>query len=55
MMDRYKVVKGSESVHCCFEFTILDSQGTDKDFGNICECFDEETANRICRLLNQEQ
>lgn len=49
MSERYKVVEGSESAHCCFEATVVDTQ-----FCNelVCECFDMESAQKIADALN---
>lgn len=61
-MERYKVVIGSQSCHCCFNFTIVDTtkplekyEGFDDlpEFDSVCECFDMEQANLICRSLNE--
>lgn len=65
MTERYKVVEGSQSIHCCFDYTIVDTTkpemigGTqyrdDNDelqWVEICECFDEKSANLICKALN---
>lgn len=58
MTDRYKIEEGSESGHCCFQFSIVDthtphpvygSQGVLKD---VCETFDKESATLICDALN---
>jgi len=50
MEQRYVVIKGSESGHCCFEFTVVDTQ--DKPHW-VCECFDEEQALIIAMELNR--
>lgn len=60
MSDRYKVVEGSQSAHCCFDFTVVDSTQPymigDKqcrdEFIAVCECFTREDADLICRALN---
>lgn len=53
---RYLILPGSESAHCCFEFTIIDTAAGKNDFGDwnktMCECFDEEEATTICNALN---
>lgn len=46
---RYKVVDGSDSGHCCFESTVLD---THNDNRNISESFDGADADKICLALN---
>lgn len=57
---RYKVVTGSQSCHCCFEYTVVDTQSPymigDKQYKNqfdqVCECFEKEHADMICNALN---
>lgn len=63
-MERYKVVKGSQSCHCCFEATVVDLSkpilyGNEQyeddcgpQFDSVCECFDMESAELICNALN---
>jgi hypothetical protein len=60
-MDRYKVVEGSQSAHCCFEFTVVDTTKPDlmgdgtqylDHFSIVCECFEREDADRIVSALN---
>lgn len=59
-MMRYKVVSGSQSAHCCFRFTVVDTtrpvmmrgQHYNDEFEPICECFEEADANQICAALN---
>jgi hypothetical protein len=53
---RYKVEKGSVSGHCCFEYSVMDTESTDKyaKFSAVCECYTEEDADRIARLLNSD-
>jgi hypothetical protein len=46
---RYKITRKSESGHCCFTHTIVD---TEDDSESICECFSEENAITICSALN---
>jgi hypothetical protein len=69
MGDRYKVVEGSQSAHCCFEATVIDTRrptmivgkqfvrkigGVEvPQFDSICECFEESDAELICNALNQ--
>jgi len=56
MSERYKVVEGSESAHCCFEATVVDTQTPNPSFRNepdwVCECFDMEIAQKIADALN---
>lgn len=52
---RYQVRDGSESSHCCFLATVVD---TTKPYGNarrhetVCECFEYEHAQMIADALN---
>lgn len=52
-MKRYQVVKGSESAHCCFEATVID---TEKEMGShpdwVCECFEPSRAHAIADAMN---
>lgn len=60
MADRFIVVKGSQSAHCCFEYTVVDTTkpmmiGGERygdQFDPLCECFEAEDAERICAALN---
>lgn len=58
MSKRYKVLVGSQSGHCCFDYAVVDtlkphpvyaSQGL---FDAICETFSEEEAHAVARALN---
>ncbi|MCP4377696.1 MAG: hypothetical protein GY794_16160 [bacterium] len=67
--DRYKVLDGSESGHCCFEATVVDTtkllsdlmqnghpyEGSDGEpkCESVCECFDRDDAEQICAALNR--
>ena len=42
------IVKGSHSVHCCFEYSIM----KEGDNQAICECFNLHDAELILSLLN---
>lgn len=68
MAERYKVVLGSESAHCCFDATVVDTTrpiinadgNLATKFGSneiyykaVCECFDIEAANQIAAALNR--
>lgn len=46
---RYVVLSGSESKHCCFSATVVD---TESDNSTVCECFDGDEADRIAAALN---
>lgn len=57
---RYKVVEGSQSRHCCFDATVIDTsdpvimhgQHYNNQYREVCECFDIEDAELICEALN---
>lgn len=64
---RYQIYKGSQSAHCCFEATVVDTTKPTmigdkhyKDAGDdgqfhyepVCECFDTADAEMICGALN---
>lgn len=50
--QRYQVLKGSESAHCCFEYTVLDTLRT-QGGSAMCECFYKADAEKICEALNK--
>lgn len=63
--NRYKVVNGSQSGHCCFDYTVVDLtkpvmigghhyEGRDGElqYDPLCETFGKERADEICRCLN---
>lgn len=60
MKQRYQVLPGSDSGHCCFEATVIDTQtptpsstGVDlRPYTWICECFELADAERIAAALN---
>lgn len=60
-MSRYKIIDGSQSAHCCFDFTVVDidspvmigNKQFDNKFESVCECFDYESAKLICEALNK--
>lgn len=60
MTARFVVVDGSESSHCCFRATVVDTakpliirdQHYEGQFEELCECFDLEDAELIARALN---
>lgn len=59
MSDRYKVVPGSTSQHCCFDFSVIVSKPRevreywgDDGVDTMCECFDEAAAKKIAAALN---
>lgn len=49
MEERYKISEKSDSGHCCFEATVIDTENPIK---SICECFSIEAAKTICNALN---
>lgn len=55
--ERYIIVKGSVSGHCCFDYSIVDSEQKEQDWGVdnkvICETFYKEDADLICNSLNK--
>lgn len=64
--DRYQIRQGSQSCHCCFDYTVVDtskpdmvagkqwmgSDGKTPQFESVCECFEEADAVAICEALN---
>ena len=60
MSTRFKVVEGSQSEHCCFDATVVDTTRPvligDKQyldhFEPMCECFERDDAERIAAALN---
>ena len=64
MIDRYIVYKGSLSVHCCFEATVMDTTKpykigdkhfeteVGKHYETVCECFEMDSAIKIAKALN---
>ena len=56
MPERYITVDGSDSGHCCFEATVIDTKklspdGAEQQY-NVCECLWEADATTICAALN---
>lgn len=53
---RYQVVDESQSGHCCFDFTVVDTQAPHEMYRNlfeaVCECFGREQAVMIAAALN---
>ena len=57
---RYVVIPESQSGHCCFDYTIVDTERPqlingmryNKQCAPVCECFEEEDALLICAALN---
>lgn len=57
MNKRYVVVEGSQSSHCCFDATVVDTSKPFKHdaarFEQVCECFEIEDAEKIAEALNR--
>ena len=56
-MARYKVIPGSVSGHCCFDFSVVDTETEESGPVNkheklMCECFEKEAAEIISKALN---
>lgn len=60
---RYKVVEGSQSCHCCFDATVVDTtrpvwingEQYQDQFESVCESFEKDDAIRICEALNAKE
>lgn len=65
---RYHVIEGSQSGHCCFDATVVDTSKPEivngehyKDregrfrYEIVCECFSMEDAQLICDALNAKE
>ena len=58
MSERYRVIEGSQSAHCCFEYTVVDTAKPSNDYEGdvsyeaVCECFEREDADLIAKALN---
>jgi len=60
---RYAIVEGSQTGHCCFNYTVVDTakpslvngEHYKGQFVEVCECFDEEDAKLICDALNAHE
>lgn len=56
----YKVIKGSQSNHCCFSYTVVDTRKPvmiggehyENEYEAVCETFEEDDAKLICNALN---
>lgn len=65
MNKRYRVIDGSVSNHCCFEYTVVDSAVEMSDYNHyylskygyifevLAECYTKEDAERVCDALNK--
>lgn len=47
---KYVVKEGSGSAHCCFEYTIRNTETNEI----ICECFERHNADLICDAINNK-
>lgn len=62
MEERYKAVPNSQSGHCCFDATVVDTTRPvmhgDKHYNNqyeeVCESFEMEDAIQIAKALNAQ-
>ena len=62
MSYRYRVEEGSQSAHCCFVATVVDTknvtfindEGT-KIYETVCECFTISDAAKIATALNKTE
>jgi hypothetical protein len=55
---RYVMLCWSKSSHCCFQYTIMDSQAFTEEQrypNGVCECFDREEAITVLNALNQSK
>ena len=62
--ERFRIVEESQSAHCCFDFTVVDTSKPDivggkqyegrfgLQFEAVCECFERADAELICNALN---
>lgn len=50
---RYKIYEGSESGHCCFKYTVLDTKNIKNGYYyNVCEVLNKQQAMALCKALN---
>ena len=62
-MTRYQIVSGSQSGHCCFEYTVVDTLKPliicgcqyEGQFEVVCETFELEEATLVCDALNKKE
>jgi hypothetical protein len=58
MSDRFIVIPRSESAHCCFSATVVDTTrpsgfyNGEQHYEHVCECFDPADAEKIAAALN---
>lgn len=61
MSGRFRVIERSQTGHCCFNASVLDTTkpilGGDKvtllGYEAVCECFSGDDAQLICVALNE--
>lgn len=60
---RYAIVEDSQSGHCCFRYTVVDTakpflingEHYEGRFISVCECFGLKDAKLICNALNAHE
>ncbi len=56
MSQKYKAIEGSQTAHCCFVATVINTTKKHSIFKHlydpICECFDMSDAETIADALN---
>lgn len=58
--DRFKVIPKSQSAHCCFAATVVDTtkpymvagKQWNDECVTVCECFSISDAEMVCTALN---
>lgn len=59
--QRYKVLDESQSGHCCFDFTVVDTHTPHPYYSHpyyshlfyaVCECFEKDQAEQVAAALN---
>ena len=66
MKDKYKLIKESDSGHCCFVASVIDmtkphyhcddinEELEPLSYDCVCECFSVENAQKVCDALNNQ-
>ena len=61
---RYIIIEGSQSAHCCFDATVVDTMNPViiggkpyapdgvQEYKSVCECFEVSDAIAICDAMN---
>jgi hypothetical protein len=55
---RYKLLSCSDSGHCCFDYTIVDTHRNDvmdRGYNWVCEAMEEEYATLVLNALNKSE